>query len=99
MRHSRVVYFCRSDDAIKIGCTGNIKRRLKQIAGDIEREPELLGFIFGTFATEKLIHKRLCAFSEGEEWFRDCTEVRDLIAYLLAHGPCFYGLPLGDTQR
>jgi hypothetical protein len=93
MRYCRVVYFCRSDDAIKIGCTGNLKRRLKQISCDIEREPELLGFVFGTFATEKLIHNSLSAFSEGEEWFRDCLEVRALIDFLLERGPHFYGLP------
>ena len=93
MPHKRCVYFLRCGDAIKIGCTVRLELRVQQIAKDIGATPEVIGWVFGTFATERLIHKHLAAFSEGEEWFRDCPEVRQLIDYLVAKGPIFHGLP------
>lgn len=91
--HKRCIYFLRSDDAIKIGCSTNLRLRISQIERDISAKVELIGFIYGNFATENLIHKRLAPFAEGNEWFRDYEGVRELIQFLLAKGPLFQGLP------
>lgn len=91
--HKRCVYFMLAGDAIKIGCTERLEIRRRQIAIDIGLEPELIGFVYANFQTEQLIHKRLKPFAEGNEWFRDCEEVRQLIDYLIAKGPMFQGLP------
>lgn len=91
--HKRIVYFVQSDDAIKIGCTKNLERRLSEVESGIRAKVSLIGWIYGTFATELLIHKRLAGHAEGNEWFRDCAEVRSLIQYLIDHGPFFQGLP------
>ncbi len=93
MRHKRCVYFLLSGDAIKIGCTDSMPTRFKDISRQIGNSVECIGWVYGAFATERLIHKKLSEFSEGNEWFRDCAEVRALIAYLLAKGPYFQGLP------
>lgn len=94
MTHRRCVYFLRSGDAIKVGCTAHIDLRIRAIELQIDAKVEYLGAIYGTFQTENLIHKRLAPYADGErEWFRDCQEVRSLIAYLLAKGPHFHGLP------
>lgn len=93
MPHKRATYFLRSGDAIKIGCTTRMYRRLPDIEKAIGNRCELLGWIYGSFATEKMIHKYLAAHDEGEEWFADCPQVRALLAYLLEKGPHFQGLP------
>lgn len=93
MPHKRSIYFLRCGDAIKIGCSTRIKTRIEQIEKDIGQRVELLGFIFGSFATERLIHKRLASHAEGNEWFQDCGPVRVLIDHLIKNGPQFGGLP------
>lgn len=89
----RYIYFARAGDAIKIGCAQRPHRRMQEIERQIGRAVDLIGLIYGNFATETLIHRRLRDFAEGEEWFRDCDEVKNLISYLLAKGPYFQGLP------
>lgn len=92
--HKRVVYFIRAGDAIKIGCTINVATRIPMIEREIGAKVEFLGWIYGKFATEKFIHKHLADYAEGNEWFRDCAEVRGLIKYLVDRGPHFQGLPV-----
>jgi hypothetical protein len=90
----RFVYFAQSGDAIKIGSTEKPEQRMRQIAVDIGQQPTIIAMIVGSFGTERLIHKYLAGCHEEGEWFRDCPEVRDLIAYLVAKGPFFQGLPI-----
>ena len=92
-RHARIVYFLRCDDAVKIGTTTHLSTRVPMIERDIGAKVELLGWVYGRFETEKLIHHRLAEFDEGNEWFRASPEVLDLITFVLAKGPIFYGLP------
>lgn len=92
-RHARIVYFLRCDDAIKVGTTTHLQTRIPKIEADIGAKVELLGWVYGRFETEKLIHHRLVDFDEGNEWFRAAPEVLAIIEFVLAKGPIFYGLP------
>lgn len=97
--HKRCVYFLRSGDAIKIGCTNKMADRFAVIARDIGNQVECIGWVYGNFATELLIHKHLADYAEGNEWFRDCAEVRSLIEYLVRKGPHFQGLPVRGRKK
>ena len=84
----QVVYaMALADGAIKIGCTGNLYRRRKELG----RRAEILGFIPGDFDDEKAIHAELKPHrARGHEYYRRTPEVLAVVnamrdAYNLPH--------------
>jgi hypothetical protein len=91
----RHIYFAVADNGkIKIGSTGKpIFARFQQLEKQHQVRLQLIGSIFGSYVTEKLIQKALAPYCLHGEWFRDCTDVRLAIADLIRRGPFFDGLP------
>lgn len=97
--HKRCVYFLQSGDAIKVGCTDRLGVRMPAIEAQLGNQVECIGWVFGSFGTENLIHKRLDQYRVKGEWFYDCPQVRELIQFITERGPFFYGLPPIEVQR
>jgi hypothetical protein len=89
-----VLYFAKSGDKIKIGCSAYLEKRLQELgfvnkncrsAG--QRAVELLGTIPGGIAEEALVHAmfedkrtRHPQTNTLTEWFEDCPKIRQFIA-------------------
>jgi len=70
-----LVYYFRVGDRIKIGFTGNIESRIKDLAPE-----EVLGWEPGPASLEKARHRQFAKYRTAHEWFRDCPEIRQHIA-------------------
>lgn len=68
-----IVYYIRFGERIKIGTTGDLWARVKQIPCD-----RLLATEPGGFDVERSRHEQFKAFrlNANAEWFRDCPEIR-----------------------
>lgn len=89
-RSTRVgfIYFLQVDEdgPIKIGFSVNPKGRYAGIASGSHVEINLLGFILGTAADEKVIQNRFITLVLRNEWFRPGRELTDFIAGVLQTG-------------
>ncbi len=66
--------------AIKIGTTGNVALRASQIAGEHEREVEVLGVHAGERTLERLLHTKFHKLRlTRSEWFKPSAELFDHI--------------------
>lgn len=81
------VYFFACNGEIKIGTSRKSKERLKEWQRQLRRPIEIFGTIPGGRIREASIHKLCAEYNLDGEWFRDCAEVRAIIAELLAHPP------------
>lgn len=79
MKSGKIYFLRRSDSLIKVGFTSNFKRRLEALTHS-HGPLEILRVVNGDKAREKRLHNALGRFNEFGEWFRDCAEVRELIA-------------------
>lgn len=78
-----MIYFVRSVETgnIKIGCTGDVKKRIAQLTSE-HGKLQLLGVLVGGRAFENALHR---AFAEyrveelGREWFKDNGSLRHYI--------------------
>jgi hypothetical protein len=70
---------------IKIGLTGNIRKRFMHIQTGCPVPLELIFYRNGDKETEKAFHENLSDFRVFGEWFKDCKEVRDYLGYV--HSP------------
>ena len=77
-----VVYYLRYAERVKIGTSGNARRRLAAIPHD-----ELLAFERGGRAVEQRRHEQFAAFREGGEWFSASPALLDHIAALESADP------------
>jgi hypothetical protein len=78
-----VIYFALHGPCIKIGCTGDVQRRVSEIVPDWQGPPQLLGTITGGFQLEADIHASLSSYRVRGEWFSDCPGVRDVMRQVL----------------
>lgn len=84
---SAVVYFLSDEHgSIKVGWSRNLDIRLTQIRSTNGAGITVLGSAPGSQRQEKEIHRLLAEFRLHGEWFRDCEEVRRVIADLLKNG-------------
>lgn len=80
------VYFVRCREFIKIGSTGNARKRLASLSVSIPYELDLLAFL-GTpdrqsaYVLEKRLHEQFASCRFRGEWFRDHADIR---AFILA---------------
>lgn len=76
------VYFVTDGEFIKIGYSINWPVRIAQIQAYNPRELTVLAVFRGTMAYEWGLHQRFAQhrIRSGNEWFRDCQEIRDFIA-------------------
>lgn len=72
-----VVYYFRVGNRIKIGRTGNLQGRIKDLAPE-----EVLGWETGDSETERMRHRQFASYRTNREWFEDCTAIREHIATL-----------------
>lgn len=65
------VYMIRAGDdgPVKIGVSGNIKKRVATLQGAHPRQLTLLRVVDGTFSTEKQFHSRFSHVRLAGEWF------------------------------
>jgi len=80
----RGVYFVKWRDYIKIGCSIDIRARVKSLRVSIpEGDMEPLGWIVYQTGDleqhEAKVHDAMAAFRVRGEWFRDCPELRRFI--------------------
>jgi hypothetical protein len=84
------VYFILTADEqfVKIGYSARVVRRLGQIQviGPGTKDARLLGYMPGSFSTERWLHQKFSNFRDSGEWFRYSDEVRTFVESL--------GLPL-----
>lgn len=80
-----MIYFVKSPDGlVKIGTTGCLPSRLKQLAYKHGVEIEVLGVMDGSYPEERALHKRFAdLLAKGKEWFRPGDE---LLAFIGEHG-------------
>lgn len=82
-RERRFVYFLlgRRAKFVKIGCSDNVKRRVKQIArsNPIGKVGRLLGCIEGDFSVEQRLHETFAQYHERGDWFRYCGSLRRML--------------------
>jgi hypothetical protein len=72
-----VVYYFRVGNRIKIGYTGNLAGREKDLAPE-----EVLGWEPGSYELERRRHEQFAAYRVTREWFEDCSVIRKHIASL-----------------
>lgn len=77
-----VVYFAAFHELglVKIGVSNNVEQRLANIAKEEGCIGDLILTIAGNRRTEASQHRRFAKWHVRGEWFRDCPEVRRLIA-------------------
>ena len=71
------VYFIRKGNLIKIGWTGNMPKRMRELKPD-----QILATMPGTFQDEKNMHVRFRDLREQGEWFRIGPDLVALIGSL-----------------
>ena len=73
-----MLYLVKSNSALKIGSTNNLKLRMKDYKTH-NPDFELLDIADGTETEEKILHSKLNNFKYkgSREWFKDCNEVRN----------------------
>ena len=83
-----VVYAIQTRDGlIKIGHTGNLATRAKQVGYG---QASIIGFIRGARSDERAIHKRLDGLAvRGHEWYPWAPEVLAVVNEMRAH----WGMP------
>lgn len=70
------VYFIRAQSGdIKIGCTSNVKRRLKALQTSAGEPLELLATMPGKHAAETRLHQRFHHLRKSGEWFSPAPEL------------------------
>lgn len=73
------VYFAECGGQIKIGSSGNVPARMRQLSSTAAAPISLIGAIRGDLRREMAIHKTLTQHRIKGEWYRDCPEVRATI--------------------
>lgn len=73
-------------NAIKIGISSQVKKRLATISTSNGQKISLIASIVGTKAQERSLHAALGAYHLKGEWFRDRAEVRQAIDDIVADG-------------
>lgn len=78
------VYYIQVGDRVKIGHSKDVQKRLASYPPN----STVLAYHPGSRADERRMHQKFKAYLvEGREWFRDCGEIRDHIAAVVAeHG-------------
>lgn len=68
-----MIYFAydQATDTVKIGTSGNVPKRLKELRRTfkLERVPVLLGADFGGLGYERVMHRRFAHLRVTREWF------------------------------
>jgi hypothetical protein len=75
------VYFIQRVDSglIKIGITGNVRRRFKQLQGHGFGNLIVLGFCPGKTGYERKLHREFAEFRKTGEWFVPSTAILEFI--------------------
>lgn len=82
-----MIYFVECAGRVKIGYAKDVKDRMKALSTGAAHDLTLLGSLEGSVHFEREIHRRLKHLRQRGEWFEDCSEVRSLMALLIADGP------------
>lgn len=75
------VYFAQSEDGyIKIGCTQNLKSRIRHIQIYNHMKIKLIGKMKGGRDLEVKLHRKFKQYRKRGEWFNPATELLEYIA-------------------
>lgn len=74
-----VVYFWVCGAQVKIGFTGDLRRRLYQIRNTCPPESYLVGVVRGDMALEKELHNKFEKYHITREWFCLSNEIKEFI--------------------
>lgn len=76
-----MIYFIRSDDGskIKIGWTGDLKRRLPELSSQFDCKFEVLAIADGRLNEESSLHDKFAKFRIEREFFEPSDELLDYI--------------------
>ena len=80
------LYFVGNQNAIKIGFSSQVERRLRAFAIGNPGKIELLGSVRGSLEDEAALHEHLAQYRVCGEWFADCSAVRETIAKVVSYG-------------
>jgi len=78
-----VVYFIKSSEFIKVGVAGDLRSRMSVFECSNPLEVILLADIAGGISLEKMIHKQIGLHRHKGEWYRDTSDVRQVMARLI----------------
>ena len=87
------IYFVKCGEHIKIGVAAHVGKRVGTLQGGSAQPMELIAAVKGSTHDERALHKRLSAFRARGEWFRDCEEVRSVMAGFVERGDIADALP------
>lgn len=76
------VYFARAGDAVKIGVSRNVRRRVQMLSTCSPFPIQLLAVMPGGIQDERALHRRFAHLRMNGEWFRPDSELLDFIATL-----------------
>lgn len=79
-----IVYFVRSCGLVKIGQTGNARKRLRVLETQNAAPIEVIAFGLGTVAREQALHQRFSDARHHGEWFSPTAELIRLARAALA---------------
>lgn len=87
--HDRWVYFVWSSEAqaIKIGVTDNVKRRLSQLKNASPFPLTVLKTVRGSEIHERFLHKKFKELRTQREWFKSTHELLEFVEGLVEGEP------------
>jgi hypothetical protein len=65
-----MIYFIQDKQYVKIGCTDNLDRRIKELQTATPNKLKLLLVMEGSFDTESTLHFLFASYRYRGEWFR-----------------------------
>lgn len=85
------VYFLKGGNAIKIGVSADLEKRIRTLRFTSPIKLKLLGSIEATASFERALHHKLAEHRRQGEWFADVPAVRSVVDAVLAHGVAAIG--------
>jgi hypothetical protein len=79
------VYFMTSGDAVKIGFSTDVDKRLNAVRSHTKKDVAVIGKVHGTRGLEQKFHKQFAHLAIGGEWFRPDPEMLHEIKLVLAN--------------
>lgn len=79
------MYFVAGSGLIKIGISTNVQSRFRAIRNSSPVPVELVAVIRGNTFSEGMAHAKFAHLRRHGEWFEDCEEIREFIAWRLGN--------------
>lgn len=86
LSHPSVVYFIRGADAVKIGMTDCVAKRMSTLQSHSPVKLSLVGMIYGGLGVESWCHLKCFQHHKHGEWFYWNAWTAGFVGWMLGHG-------------